>query len=648
MRRLINKILCVLFFLGAFLSDYFSYAQCPPFTPISINNCITQTTLGSDGGFITGCNGGNHPSSFIAFTAPPGCVQFNFSNIINGGTWQYRIRNADCSSTLSFGCLENVGTGRPFTISGNNNSGTYLLTPGVQYVLQIMSDNQSTFTVCMTGSTSAADNECAGANTLSGTATFFNGGDCVYTGSNDGGSTSDPAPAGFCAVTLENTQWTKFTPIAGATSFTITGSNMNCTGGGCGFQLGIFSGTCGALTSEGCYGDGANCGGNSSAGPTNAAGGKANIAWSNTTSTGFTATFTPTSGSTFTGSEVFYLVMDGNLDAECQYTLTGTNIVGSCTSTVTPTQPTCAISTGSILVTATTGTPGYNVSWSGTASGNPDGNEILSNGGTYSITNLIPGTYNITVTSASGCVSNNIVTITSPPVLNTAGPASSSPSICINTTITPAVTHITTGATGISNSGIGGANGLPTGVSATWSSNTIRISGTPTVAGTFNYLIPLTGGCGTVSATGTITVNPLPPAPTGLACYETATINATTCQWVVTGTQPPRPATACYETATFNTTTCQWVVMGTQPPRPATACYETATFNTTTCQWVVTGTQSPRPATACYETATFNTTTCQWVVTGTQPPQPITACYEKSTFNTTTFQWVVTGTQPQR
>jgi hypothetical protein len=35
----------------------------------------------------------------------------------------------------------------------------------------------------------------------------------------------------------------------------------------------------------------------------------------------------------------------------------------------------------------------------------------------------------------------------------------------------------------------------------------ITISGTPTATGTFNYTIPLTGGCGSVNATGTITVN---------------------------------------------------------------------------------------------------------------------------------------------
>jgi hypothetical protein len=47
---------------------------------------------------------------------------------------------------------------------------------------------------------------------------------------------------------------------------------------------------------------------------------------------------------------------------------------------------------------------------------------------------------------------------------------------------------------------------LPAGVSATWGSNTITISGTPTASGTFIYSIPLTGGCGIINATGTITV----------------------------------------------------------------------------------------------------------------------------------------------
>ena len=85
-------------------------------------------------------------------------------------------------------------------------------------------------------------------------------------------------------------------------------------------------------------------------------------------------------------------------------------------------------------------------------------------------------------------------------VTNTAGTASSAPTIAVNNTLTP-ITIATTGATGI-----GTASALPSGVTASWSSNLITISGTPSLTGTFNFTIPLTGGCGSVNATGTITV----------------------------------------------------------------------------------------------------------------------------------------------
>jgi hypothetical protein len=83
---------------------------------------------------------------------------------------------------------------------------------------------------------------------------------------------------------------------------------------------------------------------------------------------------------------------------------------------------------------------------------------------------------------------------------NTASAASTTPTLCIS--VLTDITHATTGATGI-----GTATGLPAGVTAAFASNTITISGTPTVSGTFNYSIPLTG-CGAVNATGTITVTP--------------------------------------------------------------------------------------------------------------------------------------------
>ena len=109
----------------------------------------------------------------------------------------------------------------------------------------------------------------------------------------------------------------------------------------------------------------------------------------------------------------------------------------------------------------------------------------------------------------SASVSENGTSITSNTITvtltanNTVSAASSTPTLCINTALTN-ITHTTTGATGI-----GTATGLPAGVTAAFASNTITISGTPTIAGSFNYSIPLTGGC-SVNATGTITVNPLP------------------------------------------------------------------------------------------------------------------------------------------
>jgi hypothetical protein len=83
---------------------------------------------------------------------------------------------------------------------------------------------------------------------------------------------------------------------------------------------------------------------------------------------------------------------------------------------------------------------------------------------------------------------------------NTASAASTTPTLCISTVLTD-ITHATTGATGI-----GTATGLPGSYRSICFE--YHYSGTPTVSGTFNYTIPLTGGCGAVNATGTITVTP--------------------------------------------------------------------------------------------------------------------------------------------
>ena len=182
----------------------------------------------------------------------------------------------------------------------------------------------------------------------------------------------------------------------------------------------------------------------------------------------------------------------------------------SCTSTVAvenaravtaaSATPTLCINTALTPIThTTTGATGI-----GTATGLPAGVTATwaSNTLTISGTPTVAGTFNYTV-PLTGCGSANATgTITVKPN-KTVTVASTTPTVCINTALTP-ITHTTTGATGI-----GTVTGLPTGVTAAWASNTLTISGTPTVAGTFNYSIPLTGGCGTTTnATGTIIVSP--------------------------------------------------------------------------------------------------------------------------------------------
>ena len=128
-------------------------------------------------------------------------------------------------------------------------------------------------------------------------------------------------------------------------------------------------------------------------------------------------------------------------------------------------------------------------------------------------------------TSGGSCGTTTATKNISVTANNTAGAGSSTPSLCNNTALTN-ITHATTGATGISNSGVSGANGLPTGVSASWAGDVITISGTPSASGTFNYSIPLTGGCGTVNATGTITVYGSVTAGT-IGSDQTITVGAT-------------------------------------------------------------------------------------------------------------------------
>ncbi len=171
----------------------------------------------------------------------------------------------------------------------------------------------------------------------------------------------------------------------------------------------------------------------------------------------------------------------------------------------------------------------------------------------------------------------------------------------------------------------------------------VLINGT-SVGAVSSYTFTNVAAENSISATfSTVVAQPV------IACYQTATFDSATCQWVVSGVHPAQPTTACYEMATFDTTTCAWVITGTQPTQPvAVNCWDDYQFNSTSCSWVNLGTQPTEPtAVNCWDDYQFNSTTCAWVNIGTQPIEPPRVnCWDDFQFNTFSCSWVNIGIQP--
>ena len=253
-----------------------------------------------------------------------------------------------------------------------------------------------------------------------------------------------------------------------------------------------------------------------------------------------TITGTPTAAGTFNYS-IPLTGGCGSVNATGTITVSGDNTAGTASST-----PTLCVNTALTDITiATTGATGI-----GTATDLPAGvtaswaTDVITITGTPTAA----GTFNYSIPLTGGCGSVNATGTITVSGDNTAGTASSTPTLCVNTALTD-ITIATTGATGI-----GTATDLPAGVTASWASDVITITGTPTAAGTFNYSIPLTGGCGTINATGTITVGgdntAAAPSTDPTLCVNTAltdiTIATTGATGIGTATDLPAGVTASW------------------------------------------------------------------------------------------------------
>jgi surface protein len=162
----------------------------------------------------------------------------------------------------------------------------------------------------------------------------------------------------------------------------------------------------------------------------------------------------------------------------------------------------CILSPINAITYSTTGVSG--ISFSGlpngvTASYN---NNIVTISGTPS--NQGNFSYTGTFTGTCGAITRS-GTITVKPfgtISLTSQAATTTQSLCINSTLAN-ITYSTQNATAVN------FTGLPTGVTGSWVNNVATISGIPSQSGLFNYMVNLTTGCGTVSASGSIEVRPL-------------------------------------------------------------------------------------------------------------------------------------------
>ena len=192
---------------------------------------------------------------------------------------------------------------------------------------------------------------------------------------------------------------------------------------------------------------------------------------------------------------------------------TVTNSIVLTSAAVTKSQSVCNNTAITNITYATTGAT------NATVTGLPNGisgtwnNNVVTISGTPSQA----GTFNYTVTLVGGCNPTTaqgtmVVNLTNNTISLTSATGTNNQSSCRNATITN-ITYATTGATNAT------VTGLPQGVSGIWNNNVVTISGTPVpTSGTFNYTVTLTGGCGTITANGSIAINSnsVPSVPTSL------------------------------------------------------------------------------------------------------------------------------------
>ncbi len=236
-----------------------------------------------------------------------------------------------------------------------------------------------------------------------------------------------------------------------------------------------------------------------------------------------TITGTPTVSGTFnytvsTTGPCVNPTANGTITVTPDGTITLTSAVGTDNQTV-------CINTPIINITYAVGASGTG----GSVSGLPGGVMGSFGSGVITITGTptVSGTFIYTVTTTGPCVNptaTGTITVTQDGTVTlTSAVGTDNQAVCLNSPIAPIIYSVSGSGTG------GSVVGLPAGVTGSFASGIITITGTPSVSGTFVYTVNTTGPCVTPSVTGTILVYPLPTTSftySGPSC-ETYLINFT-------------------------------------------------------------------------------------------------------------------------